>query len=799
MNLRRQPILQLIACVVLPFLTYGDLVPGDFGVVRVAQDEIFLIALKAIPKGEEIRVTDSFWINGAFDDSGNVGVFEIDRKLAPGEQYRLQLERFGIQLDWDKTLHLYQISTTLGTARLRHLFMIEANRAGLRWFPSPPGLRQDFSHIIIREIEAYPGTINHIFNEKLQEKSLNPYQWLRALGSFRAWIHAKDFSSQPVSEFIKYRFDVSPSPGIISFAADSYHLDEQSGMIRVPVRRQYGCTGSAHVAVETCDRIAPLDSWENMGPDDYYPDLTGVAYSPELKYAVAVSPDSGQLLLGDASGWTRRNTNDQSGQNLGLSSIAHDGAHFWACSLDGRIYRSEDGIKWDETYDPGNEGTPLFRIIYLEEAAIAKKPALIALGAAGRVVYYDPSDGWLISPNERPGRLFSVASDGLDYVAVGENGTILVSNNLKQTWQPLPGPQALDLYAITFASLPSNSGFFAVGEDGVILYSVDPGDGFNRIGSGTRQSLFDISTQMIEMEPGSGKMADVLIACGAGGTVTASKDGAPFESRRRIDRASALYASVGIKDKDHTTRAFIGVGEYGARVSLNLNGIQLTGVPKNIQLNNSASTNVFWDNGENGEKLVTVKASTVDLFRQRIDLCLKRPASGGGNYRIDRRTTEINLMDSTGEKVFITPNFGPLLYITDHRLEINPDEEWELKFRIGNGSNRPSSRLFLRFDGTNLPDWEIPRSLLPGSGNGIAPLSVSNTITRTVRQPVESVSLYEEFGRDQPVLKYRQIINSLWVSPTWSPNTIYPRSLGIYLEDGGNLPDPGIPGIGDFN
>ena len=66
-----------------------------------------------------------------------------------------------------------------------------------------------------------------------------------------------------------------------------------------------------------------------------------------------------------------------------------------------------------------------------------------------------------------------------------------------------------------------------------------------------------------------------------------------------------------------------------------------------------------------------------------------------------------------------------------------------------------------------------------------------------IRQPVEAVSLYEVFrsANGEYVLKYRQIINSLWAAPGWTPNGIFPRSLGVYLDDNGNLTNPGIPGI----
>ena len=107
-------------------------------------------------------------------------------------------------------------------------------------------------------------------------------------------------------------------------------------------------------------------------------------------------------------------------------------------------------------------------------------------------------------------------------------------------------------------------------------------------------------------------------------------------------------------------------------------------------------------------------------------------------------------------------------------------------------NRRVSNRLFIRFEDTNLPDFTIP-------GNTIGPLGVREDITTSIYQPIETISLYEEFRTGEEVLKAQVAINSLVANVEWVPNGIFPRSLGVNLNDNGNLGDPGIPGIGILN
>ncbi|NQY32496.1 MAG: hypothetical protein HRT56_04930, partial [Coraliomargarita sp.] len=647
MNSSRQRIWLTLACLLLPLALFGDLVPGDFAVTRVSKDEIVIMALKQIPINEEIRVTDDYWIDGQLDNSGSEAVFTLNRTLSVGEQYLFDLTSSGVTLEWEKNLHFYQYITTPYGTKKCFLFMIEANLEGLSWFPTTPGLERDITHIVIKEVDTIPGVIDHILTDTLVFKDLTPYRWLRALGSFRAWIALNDFQNGPLLEFLDFKFSVKDSPGVINFVTDAYQLSEQANSLFVPIRRQYGTDGSASVDIFASKDIEPFDSWSNEGYDDYYTDLTSVAFDPSQNFVVAVGPTSGEILHGNGSGWIRKDTNNTPGTNLELTGITHDGSAFWACALDGKIYKSSDGVSWTEKYPAPNGPVELYRIFYLEDAALANEPALFALGENGLILYEDPNDGWIASSTGlSSGRLFSICFNGLDFVAVGDDGVMIHTRDLESTWQTISNPYTANLYSITYAPFTQGGGFYAVGQNGILLYSSDLTVGFTRMDSGTRESLFSVTHASFDIDPGSGvTIADYVITCGANSSITAAKNGGVFETRRSIHRASALYSAVPIAPSGagSTANTWLAVGEYGAVVELNLFAPILSGNPSKMILDDNASTSVSWVDDENGEKYIEVEATTVELFRQRIDLTLKRPATGGGEYRMGHRRTQVNL------------------------------------------------------------------------------------------------------------------------------------------------------------
>ena len=137
-------------------------------------------------------------------------------------------------------------------------------------------------------------------------------------------------------------------------------------------------------------------------------------------------------------------------------------------------------------------------------------------------------------------------------------------------------------------------------------------------------------------------------------------------------------------------------------------------------------------------------------------------------------------------------NHGPLVALTDVSLSLVTNDEWKLEFKIRNNSNTSSSNLYLGFEGTNMPDIDIPDAPAIADST-ISPLAESGIISVPLRQPVEYISLYEEFRTGEVIRKFSIAINSLVVDTNWTPNGIFPRSLGVYLNDNGNLPAVEVP------
>ena len=68
------------------------LLPGDVALTRINGKEIYLMALRPIPAGEKIQITDRDWVDGAFvEASGGGGTFTTPQNLQTGEQQLIDL------------------------------------------------------------------------------------------------------------------------------------------------------------------------------------------------------------------------------------------------------------------------------------------------------------------------------------------------------------------------------------------------------------------------------------------------------------------------------------------------------------------------------------------------------------------------------------------------------------------------------------------------------------------------------------------------------------------------------------
>lgn len=174
-------------------------------------------------------------------------------------------------------------------------------------------------------------------------------------------------------------------------------------------------------------------------------------------------------------------------------------------SLNGSSYgvaaTSTDGTGWSLTEDISRN--PLLGIGY-------GGGTFVAVGRACEIVTYDGT-GWATRANPDAycsTNLNDVAYNGTRFVAVGDSGTVLWSND-GASWSSATSGVSGDLYAITYG----NDTFVAVGAGGTVLTSTD-GSSWN---AGTSNTTADLNG----VAYGDG----VFVAVGDGGTVLTSTDG----------------------------------------------------------------------------------------------------------------------------------------------------------------------------------------------------------------------------------------------------------------------------------
>lgn len=201
--------------------------------------------------------------------------------------------------------------------------------------------------------------------------------------------------------------------------------------------------------------------------------------------------------------------------------------------------------------------------------------AVLALGLAHEASAAGPPDlDPLVRPSVMSARsatalMTGVARAGTRLVAVGERGTILVSDDHGASWRQRPAPVSVMLTNVSFGSARTG---WAVGHGGVILATSDAGDTWKLQLDGTRAAAL-VLQQAQAMKPADGDVAqravaeaqrlvadgadkpflDLLVqgdrrvlAVGAYGLAFLSEDGGgtwtPWQSRLPNEKGAHLYA-----------------------------------------------------------------------------------------------------------------------------------------------------------------------------------------------------------------------------------------------------------------
>ena len=179
-----------------------------------------------------------------------------------------------------------------------------------------------------------------------------------------------------------------------------------------------------------------------------------------------------------------------------LSSVVFDGTHFVALGVDGSIITSGDSVTWKSA------------------TAVAVNAGQVMNGIAyGNGTYVVVGAGGYIATNTSGG-----TNTGTD-----PNSTI--SEIITGAWVPQTSGTAQDLYSVAFV----NGDFLAVGQQGTMLSSHD-GVNWTKRNTGTSNDLLQVAYG-----------AATYVAVGSNGTIISSADSATW-SKQTSPTTQALYA-----------------------------------------------------------------------------------------------------------------------------------------------------------------------------------------------------------------------------------------------------------------
>jgi hypothetical protein len=205
-------------------------------------------------------------------------------------------------------------------------------------------------------------------------------------------------------------------------------------------------------------------------------------------------------------------------------------------------YQSTNGLNW--TPLTSTDTTNWKAAVYAFPGYITLQK-FIGVGAGGSVVYSPDLVTWTSAPTAvtvSAGQdLNAVASTPVTsspmLVAVGNNGTIIRSNDGIAWVAANPLPSSPHLYAVAYATLPTGNFWVAVGAAGKVFVSSDAAT-WSAVDSGTTQDLKGIASVMNSTYPNGvfdPQIAPVysysVVAVGNGGTVIQTADWVHWTSR----------------------------------------------------------------------------------------------------------------------------------------------------------------------------------------------------------------------------------------------------------------------------
>ncbi len=244
---------------------------------------------------------------------------------------------------------------------------------------------------------------------------------------------------------------------------------------------------------------------------------TGDGAGGEGTPSVTIIPRLAGATWASVSGNFGGNTMRSIGYGVGgTDSNSQPLYYYLAVGDNGSSWRSSDGITWTAVTTP--TAGQLNGVVY----GLNK---FITIGAGGFIAYtadLSSTGTWTQASSNTTSSLNALASNGAIVIAVGDNGTILRSDN-GASWSQASSTTSQHLYGISY----SGSGVWsAVGAQGTLLTSSDSGVTWKAATANTSNALRATAAQTSSVTSnGSTTIGYTIVAVGDKGTVLRSTDG----------------------------------------------------------------------------------------------------------------------------------------------------------------------------------------------------------------------------------------------------------------------------------
>lgn len=224
--------------------------------------------------------------------------------------------------------------------------------------------------------------------------------------------------------------------------------------------------------------------WMERSNKSSYPSLVNLndVLIKNGKY-IAVGDNGAVLIYKNELGWIKKSITG-SGDLLDVT-WSNSTSKFYAVTSTGRIYESTNGELWTTVYTDASLGI-------LNGINVTATGKIIAVGDSGSILTSTDGATWMkviTSGGENLNKVLAVDT-GTDqyYIAVGDNGSIYRSTDLN-AWNKVVITSTSNINGIK----ESLGQIVAVGEDGLILSSIDSGNSWSEsyYGSGT-VDLYDV-------------------------------------------------------------------------------------------------------------------------------------------------------------------------------------------------------------------------------------------------------------------------------------------------------------------